>query len=109
MDERSTRYTRFARELRKSGYSGQTFLATIPAGSTGAFEIRTTADTLLEDADGEEFRVDIHDFDFPADLKKGTPDSALVTIFDGPRLSFGPPDRTTVFEGGLESFNEAAA
>ena len=82
-------------------YSGQTFLATIAAGrTTGAFEIRTTADNFLEAADGEEFRIDIHDFDFPADLTKGTPDTALVTIFDGPRLSFTRPDTTTVFEGG---------
>ena len=82
-------------------YSGQTFLATIPAGrTTGAFEIRTTADNFLEAADGEEFRIDIHDFDFPADLTKGTPNTALVTIFDGPRLSFTRPQTTTVFEGG---------
>ena len=82
-------------------YSGQTFLATIAAGrTTGAFDIRTTADNLIEGADGETFRVHIDDSGFPADLTKGTPDSALVTIVDGPRLSFTRPQTTTVFEGG---------
>ena len=82
-------------------YSGQTFLTTIAAGrTTGAFDIRTTADNLIEGADGETFRIDIDDSGFPADLTKGTPDSALVTIVDGPRLSFTRPDTTTVFEGG---------
>ena len=82
-------------------YSGQTFLATIAAGrTTGAFDIRTTADNLIEGADGETFRIDIDDSGFPADLTKGTPDSALVTIVDGPRLAFTRPQTTTVYEGG---------
>ena len=82
-------------------YSGQTFLATIAAGrTTGAFDIRTTADNLIEGADGETFRIDIDDSGFPADLTKGTPDNALVTIVDGPRLAFTRPQTTTIYEGG---------
>ena len=82
-------------------YSGQTFVATFAAGSTSAtFEIPITADNRLEDADGETFRLDIYDFDFPGDLKKVNPHLAYGTIFDAPSLAFTRPQTTTVFEGG---------
>ena len=82
-------------------YTGQAWTATFPAGSTSAnFEIPITADNRLEDADGETFRLDIHDFDFPGDLKKVKPDLAYVNIYDAAVLSFTRPQTTTVFEGG---------
>ena len=82
-------------------YTGQTWTATFPAGSTSAnFEIPITADNRLEDADGETFRLDIHDFDFPGDLKKVKPHLAYVNIYDAAVLSFTQPQTTTVFEGG---------
>ncbi len=82
-------------------YTGQTWTATFPAGSTSAtIEILITVDNLLENAGGETFRLDIHDFDFPSDLKKVNPNLAYITIFDAPVLSFTRPDTTTVFEGG---------
>ncbi len=82
-------------------YTGQAFVATFAAGSTSAtFEIPITADNNLEDADGETFRLDIYDVDFPGDLKKVKPDLAYVTIYDAPVLSFTRPETTTVFEGG---------
>ena len=82
-------------------YSGQTFTATIPAGSTSAsFKIQITADSRVEDADGETFRIDIHDNNFPPDLKKVHPYSGSVIIYDAPALSFTRPQTATVFEGG---------
>ena len=82
-------------------YTGQRFIATFPAGSTSAtIQIPITADDRLEDASGETFRIDIHDFNFPSDLKKVYPDLSYVTIFDAVVLSFTRPQTTTVFEGG---------
>ena len=82
-------------------YSGQTWTATFPAGSTKAtIEIPITADNRLEEANGERFRVDIHELGFPADLKKVKPDAAYVNIYDAAVLSFTQPQTTTVFEGG---------
>ena len=82
-------------------YTGLTFVATFAAGSTSAtFEIPIRVDDLLEDANGERFRVDIYDGDFPNDLKKVRPDLAYVTIYDAAVLSFTRPDTTRVFEGG---------
>ncbi len=81
-------------------YSGQTFTATFAAGSTSAsFDIPITADNEMEDADGETFRLDIHDFDFPNDLKK-VGSFSYVDIYDAASLSFTRPQMTTVFEGG---------
>ena len=82
-------------------YTGQSWTATFAAGSTSAtFEIPITADNRLEDADGETFQLDIHDFDFPGDLKRVKPDLAYVNIYDAAVLSFTQPQTTTVFEGG---------
>ena len=82
-------------------YTGQNWTATFPAGSTSTtFEIPITADNRLEAANGERFRVDIHDFGFPGDLKKVKPDLAYVNIYDAAVLSFTQPQTTTVFEGG---------
>ena len=82
-------------------YTGQTWTATFPAGSTSAtIEIPITADIEMEATGGETARLDIHDFDFPPDLKKVNPNLAYFTIFDAPVLSFTRPQTTTVFEGG---------
>ena len=82
-------------------YTGQTWTATFPAGSTSAtIEIPITADNRLEAAHGERLRIDIHDFDFPSDLKKVNPNLAYITIYDAAALSFTRPQTTTVFEGG---------
>ena len=82
-------------------YTGRTWTATFAAGSTkAAIEIPITADNILEDADGETFRLDIHHLDFPGDLKKVDPHLAYGKIYDAAVLSFTRPQTTTVFEGG---------
>ena len=60
-------------------YTGQSWTAMFAAGSTSAnIEIPITADNRLEEANGERFRVDIHDFGLPGDLKRVKPDAAYV-------------------------------
>ncbi len=81
-------------------YTGLGWTVTFPAGSTSAtFEIPITEDNILEDVDGETVRLDIHDFDFPNDLKRTYPDLAYANIYDAAVLSFTRPQTTTVVEG----------
>ena len=82
-------------------YTGTSFLATFPAGSTSAtIEIPITADNRMEDADGERFNLRIATNGFPGDLKIISSSAAYVTIYDAASLSFTRPQTTTVFEGG---------
>ena len=82
-------------------YTGTSFLATFPAGSTSAtIEIPITADNRTEDADGERFNLRIATNGFPGDLKIISSSAAYVTIYDAASLSFTRPQTTTVFEGG---------
>ena len=80
-------------------YCGQTWYVTFEAGETSStFSIRTIADNQKENA--ETFRLDIHDFDFPSDLRLGESRATYVSISDSVHLSFGQPQTTELREGG---------